>query len=231
MRVGQDEIELAKKVIEVIPANAWEKLAVTATETIEKSLAPITETTSGIGRVIRQTFDGMIDIEKIVFAVALQRVSKRIQDKKATVRDGFHLGPLIATIKATARENDETLRELWTCLLANQLTEDLVHPEFIQILSRMSGQYARKFAEIVNNQEKVRKNLQVAAFSYMLHHARSDRDEDSLRITQLFESFAYTSTHETDFSEEQLINLRLVNRTSGQLVLTKLGEAFVKAVT
>ena len=43
---------------------------------------------------------------------------------------------LIKVIEASSDETDATLRELWTNLLANEMIDGSVHPEFTRILSK-----------------------------------------------------------------------------------------------
>ena len=73
---GLDLIGIGKA-MQAIPDKSWEQLTKTACKTFEQCLAPITQTTSGLGRLIKSKFDRLVDVEKVMAAEAVERAKKK----------------------------------------------------------------------------------------------------------------------------------------------------------
>lgn len=126
------------KLAKSIPESVYEKTTETITSTFEKLIAPITETTSGLGRYIQQKFDNMVEIEKSLFIYSLQNAQKKIIQRGLKITKVSNPKALIKIMENASQETDELLNVLWTNLLYSQLTNQDSHPFFINVLSSLS---------------------------------------------------------------------------------------------
>src|SRR5205814_7547549 len=72
------------KLAKAIPQKAWLAVVETACETFRSCIAPITKTTSGIGRLIDAKFDRLVDAEKILAADVMSRATEKAHAAKHT---------------------------------------------------------------------------------------------------------------------------------------------------
>ncbi len=135
------------KVAKAIPPEVYNRSAATALSTFEKLVAPITESTSGLGRYIRQRFDSLVDTEKAVAAYTLEKALRRAESRSAAqgkkIAPPSHPKSFVASIEEAAGETNPALHEMWANLLASQLTDDLPHPYFVGLLKQFSANEAR----------------------------------------------------------------------------------------
>ena len=54
------------KIAKAIPPKVFERSASALITTFEQLVAPITESTSGLGRYLRQKFDNMVEVERAI---------------------------------------------------------------------------------------------------------------------------------------------------------------------
>src|SRR3569833_1528898 len=59
------------------PKEEFERTTSSLLTTFEELAAPITETTSGLGRYLRQNFDNMVDVEKAIATYTLEKALHR----------------------------------------------------------------------------------------------------------------------------------------------------------
>lgn len=144
----------AGQVAKAIPKKAWERLTNTACKIIEETLAPVTATTGGLGRLISAKFDKLVDAEKILAANVFEKANQKIRD--ADVRPEVTPKPsiIVDTLEFTGLETNILLQELWSNLLVCELTTGQVHPEFPKILSRLSPNDAQLLAQIAEQDRK-----------------------------------------------------------------------------
>ena len=133
-------------VAKAIPPEVYTQSANTIIETFNKLTAPITETTSGFGRYIKQKFDNMVDAEKALATYTVQNAIAKAEAK--TTKSGtliistVHQKSFVKSIEEASKETDPTLHEMWENLLANQLTNTNSHPHFVEILPHFSPEEA-----------------------------------------------------------------------------------------
>ncbi len=139
-KTGFDLIGLGKTA-EAIPEEVYIKTTRTLTNTFDKIVSPITETTSGVGRYIRQKFDNMVEAEKAIAAFTIQNAIKKAQ-QRSDVLPPKHLKSFINSFEEASKETDPTLHEMWENILANQLIDSDFHPRYINILSNFSASEA-----------------------------------------------------------------------------------------
>lgn len=207
------------KLAKAIPAKSWSQIVDTACLTFREVFAPITSTTSGLGRLIDAKFDRLVDAEKVLVAKAMANAAKKAGGKKRTHNRLPKASILIGSIERTAIETDGVLRELWSNLIAQELIDGSVHPEFLSILSRLSAADAHVLAKIAENEKDPNfKTKKIAA-------------RFKVSLVGIVISGADIFREETTFSTEHLSNLGLIGSENGIWSLTLTGKAFISAVS
>jgi hypothetical protein len=130
------------KLAQSIPESVYNQTAGTVCRSFESLIAPITETTSGLGRYIRQKFDNMVEIEKSILSYSLNNASQKVKKSGKTLKAPSNPKSFIKAMDETSKETDPLLNIMWTNLLASQLSDDKCHPLFVQILSSFSPKEA-----------------------------------------------------------------------------------------
>ena len=204
----------AGQVAKAIPAKAWEQLVATACETFTQCLAPITATTSGLGRLIEAWFDKLIDAQKILAAETVSRATKKVARTGVKTRTNPKASVIVAVLNGSSIETDQTIRELWANLLAQELVSGNVHPEFVHILPRLTSNDARTLSFIAKEGDRTLSRAKLNVFIKSL--AR-------IGLVEFQEG--------SDFSVEHLAHLNLVTRVEGLWNLTATGRAFIQAVS
>lgn len=219
------------KVAKAIPAKVYELSAVTALSTFEKLIAPITETTDGLGRYIRQKFDNMVDVEKALAVYtldeAVQRATSKASSESLNLQPPHHTKSFVKSLEEASKETDPLLHEMWTNLLASQLVEDAAHPHFVEMLSHFSPLEARLLLSLYPFSETGGTNdtFFSSDFSWITHWIRKDGDERhpwTFSCVLLLE-FGFANIIPPP-DKYQNLNTVLLHRTTS-------GSAFLKVVT
>jgi len=205
------------KVAKAIPASSWNRIVKTVCDTFSDLIAPITETSSGLGRLIRSKFDGLVDVQKVLAADAMRRAKNKVERAERKPKNRPKSAVLVVALEKASIESDDTLRDIWANLIANEILENEVHPEFPRILERLSSKDAVTLAEIAESDKTAAVKKMAKAYMAQVKILGID-------ITAILEE-------STDFSREHLKNLQLIRQTSGQWFLTKIGQEFLKSVT
>ena len=201
----------AGKIAKAIPKDSWREIVTTACETFRQCVAPITTTTSGIGRLLDAYFDGLVEARKVLAADCIARAQRKADGKVDSDTPRFKTTIVIAALDSSSVENDPTIRELWANLLAQELIDGNVHPEFPRTLSRLSNHDAQTLAHVAEKNSNVPKVL--------------------LRVLLAHLTQGSAGVDPRTFSHEHLANLNLIERVEGQWKLTLTGDAFLRAVT
>ncbi len=130
------------------PNKAWVQLVDTACKTFRECIAPISATTSGIGRLIEAKFDRLVDAEKLLATDTMVRAREKAARSKKAADGNVRPNIVIAILEASATETDSLLRDLWSSLLAQEMVNKNVHPDFATILSRLSPREAYFLAKV-----------------------------------------------------------------------------------
>jgi len=146
------------KIAKAIPPKVYERSATALISTFQQLVAPLTESTAGLGRYIEQKFDNMVAAEK---AIATYTVEKAIHRAKARAKlTGKEITPpahpksFIKTIEEASKETDPLMHEMWTNLLATQLVADSKsHPHFVEILPHFSPAEAKLLISLLPRSE------------------------------------------------------------------------------
>jgi len=67
------------EVIKAMPKKSVNKIIEVTTETFQKLIAPITQTSEGLGRLIKVKFDSLVDIQKVYAVDALTKAKEKIE--------------------------------------------------------------------------------------------------------------------------------------------------------
>ena len=111
----------AGKIAKAIPAKAWTRLVDTACNTFEQCLAPLTATTSGVGRFIQAKFDRMVEAEKVLAADILEKATQRASTAEVRPSGPIQANVVVAVLDQAGQQTDVNLRELWANLLAQEI--------------------------------------------------------------------------------------------------------------
>jgi hypothetical protein len=141
------------RVAKSIPASAWKRIVETACSTFEKLISPITETTSGIGRLVHAKFDRLSDAEKVAVAETTRCASERVETSGLPRNAVFNHLVLCKVLDHAEAQTEPSLRELWSNLLAREMTKGAVHPEIANVLARLTTNDALLLLEIAKEQK------------------------------------------------------------------------------
>jgi hypothetical protein len=135
------------KIANAIPKEVYEQSATTVLTTFERLTAPITETTAGLGRYLRQKFDNMVAIEKAIATYSLEKAVRRAkanaQRSGQTLHPPSHPKSFVKALEEASKETDPLLHEMWANLLASQMTNVHSHPHFVELLPHFSPAEAK----------------------------------------------------------------------------------------
>ena len=151
---AQGSLDLAGlgKLAKAIPAEVYKRTATSVTATFEALVSPITETTSGVGMLIRQKFAAMVEVQKAVAVYTLEeacaRAAAKLEMKKSKLTPVAHPKSFVRAFEEAASETDPVLHEMWTNLLASQIAHDEMHPHFVELLTHFSAEEAQMLASL-----------------------------------------------------------------------------------
>lgn len=208
------------KLAKAIPQKAWVQVVDTACSTFKSAIAPLTSLTSGVGRLIDAKFDRLVDAEKVLAAETMARATQKVLKSKKAPAGNAKASVVIAAIEASASETDSILRELWSNLLAQEIVDGKVHPEFPKILSRLSSHDAQVLAQIAEREKDKSLALKRAVKKF------------TASISILGTSIEFLAPGEDgSFTHEHLANVHLIRRRDGIWGLTLTGKAFIQSVS
>lgn len=213
------------KAAHAIPPDAWRKVVDAALEIIR----PFTALLGGTGRLIEQKFNRLTEAEKVSVAGIVEQARPRLEEaSRRRDRPEPNGKVLTGIIEGSAVETDATIRGLWANLLANEVTEGGVHPEFLGILQRMNHNDAIRLAELAKLSAK---NLTLDQFILGLGMLL-----EVVAGTSLAEATVALSTKRINrpdaFIDEHLESLGLLKiDQNGRKHLTATAFAFLAAVS
>ncbi len=134
------------KVAQAIPPEVYIQTSATASKTFDSLVAPLTETTAGVGRLIRQTFDNWVETRKAIGAYTLQqaliRAKARVERQGKALHPPPHAKTFLRALEESSLETDSVLHEMWVNLLASELVDRNSHPRFVGILAQLGPEEA-----------------------------------------------------------------------------------------
>jgi hypothetical protein len=214
----------AIKIANTIPEKAWVRLVKTACDTFEKSIAPLTETTSGIGRLIKSKFDSLSEAQKVLVSETFERGNDKVKKSEKNIPPQQNLNVIIRVIEESARQTNGNIRELWANLLAQEILSNNVHPEITNILSRIDSEDAKTLSYIAKKSAD-RNTLRDSQKGIVIAFGAS-----FISAFGIISSVPLKDLNAT-FSEKLLESLNLIERKSLHWDLTIIGLGFIQAVT
>jgi hypothetical protein len=200
------------KLADAIPEQSWNEVVHAACSTFQQLVAPLTATTEGFGKLVTAKFDRLVDAEKVLAAENLGRASEKVRRSQKKAKNKPKASVIVKLIQESSTETDSTLRELWTNLLANEIIDGTVHPEFVRILARLAPGDAHRLAAIANPASE---SFITLFFRSLIGHS----------------DFAALTAERMEFVEAHLQHVGLIHRVEGTWKLTITGRAFIKAVS
>ena len=156
---NNDGLDLAGlgKLAKAIPKEVYTQSTELVVQTFNKLTAPITETTEGLSRYIKQKFDNMVDAEKAVATYTIQnaisKAEKHAEKHGTKLISPVHEKSFIKTLGEASQETEPTLHLMWENLLADQLNNINFHPHFVEILPHFSPKEAHLLMSLLSKEE------------------------------------------------------------------------------
>lgn len=212
-----ENTDLTSEIVKAIPESSWDRMVDTACRTFESCVSPITESTSGIGRLLKERFDRLVSCEKIRTAEVIRLAISKAESSGKPTMNISNPRIMLDVMECSTDTFDDTLKELWSNLLAHEITDGDIHPEIPRALSRLTAADAQLLDKIRSNQPTARMNRMWKTHFTSGAESRAKyfgdmRPKDSL-------------------SHAILSGLNIIEKDDGTWTITIFGEAFIKAVT
>lgn len=193
-----------------VPKEAWSQLTKTTCETFEKLILPLTATTEGVGRLIQNKFNNLSTEQQIIAAKCIQETEEKI--KFIIKKERIVVKPAVVyeALESTDQQTDETMRTLWSNLLAKEFTEGSVHPEIAKILKKITAHDALLLLKISESNP--------TTFTVM-----------ALKLLASKVTFGLRNEKKT-FNHVHLENLGLIQEFENIWCLTTAGKEFMECV-
>ena len=148
-----DEI---KKIVELLPSEGINRIAETLCDTFEKIVSPLTATTAGAGVFIQSKFEALNAHQQGLAAKCLYEAKEKVGAKTPNKRTVVKPQVVYEALDNTEQMTDESMRSLWSNLLAREFLEGGVHPEIAKLLAKMTSQDALLLLHIANKEPRNR---------------------------------------------------------------------------
>lgn len=216
-------------VAHAIPDESWNKMVDTVVDTFKSLLSPITELTSGLGRLIQGKFNKLEDGEKVLVADTFSKASERVNKLGKSLSKEPNLNIVVSVIEESSKQTDDSIREFWTNLLANEMSGNSVHPEIPKLLSRMSAEDARRLIKIGQETHSTSGAVTSYIKSMKLHTI-------TLKSSTWLGGGVIGHRDDLDtidqFSDRLLENMDLIRKDeNGEYIITAIGMGLLKAVS
>lgn len=213
------EAQLVAEITKVIPEAAWRRIVETACTTFDDCMAPLTNLTSGVGRLIKARFDRLTDIEKVLATHAIEEAKRRLDEEHLSTKPIENPKTVLESIAGVSSETSIELHALWANLLAKEMATGSVHPEIPRVLSRMTPEDARLLADISTKARSV---------SRLISFTLSAQRRSPSPIDFIFQQHFRKSIR---VNHGVLEGLNLIREDSGSWRVTVFGEAFIAVVS
>jgi hypothetical protein len=99
----------------------------------------------------------MVEAEKAIATYTMEKAVVRARLETARTGRLLH-GPVhpktfVKTIEEASKETDPLIHEMWTNLLASQLTDNTAHPHFVEVLGHFSPSEAKLLISLLPQSE------------------------------------------------------------------------------
>jgi hypothetical protein len=199
------------EIVKSVPKEAWSQLAKTTCETFEKLILPLTATTEGVGRLIQNKFNKLSIEQQIIAAKCIQDAEEKT--KFINKRPNVIVKPTVIyeALDCADQQTDETIRTLWSNLLAKEFAEGSIHPEIAKLLAKITTQDAILLVKI----------------------AEADSISVPAKVLKLLTSKVTLGlmNEKKTFSHVHLENIGLIHNLEDIWLLTTAGREFMKCVS
>ena len=161
----------------------------------------------------------MVDVEKVLLADGLSKAMRRIEVSARSIIPKPDLAVIAPLIEGVSLANKAETREMWINLLSRELSGQEIHPEFVNVLRRLSPNDARLLLTLAQDADGIQARV---------------REGRSRERAQYQMGKANTTLHRPlgmafDLSEEVLGALNLLEPFQHR-ILSEFGERFLEAV-
>jgi hypothetical protein len=196
------------KIAKAVPAEFWN----TISEILKQLLYPVTATTFGAGRLIELKFNELEETKKIIVAQTIKDASEKVESRRPdTNREQVFIKPEVMYIvfDNVEQQCDESMRSLWSNLVAREFLEGSIHPEIARLLSKLTARDLVLLSEVYSGNSSVAKFLlKTLASAYSMGWVRDKKS----------------------FNHEYLQHLRLIDQEAGRWFCTSTGKQLLKSV-
>ena len=149
-----------------IPPVAWLELITRACDTLDDIIAPLAKLGRGVGGLIEKRFNELDDSSKRVASQCLQDAYRKVKVvyyplETPTVK----VRVFYEAFNDTENQCNDLLRELWSNLLAREMTQGTIHPEIAKLVHRLTSDDALLLVSIA---QKDSATTSVKAFNILL---------------------------------------------------------------
>ncbi|MGY6648325.1 Abi-alpha family protein [Wenyingzhuangia sp. IMCC45574] len=135
-----------------IPKEVYIETTKSLVSRFNEIISPITETTSGLGRYIKQKFDNKVELEKAVGALTIENAIIKARNKGKLISPR-HIKSFVTSLDEASKEIDVELHQMWENLISSQITESEFHPHFVKVLSYFSPSEANLLKSLHSSSE------------------------------------------------------------------------------
>lgn len=247
-------------ILPTLPDEAWKKIVDVACDTFREVLLPLTASTGGTGRIIKAKFDILEAEMRDSASSLLLRVNEKLSNSDKSKINSPKRKIILDAFDEGVKEEDVILRELWASLLAKEIAETNVHPEYLMILQRLSSQDAIILSHVASSNdapmhlERLQNDL--TEIEYEINELRTHMEnkhkssggkyipsklgrggryeklnQQKMEIMEKIEDLKSITEIGDSFSHRHLQNIGLISSVKDGYGLTDLGRAFVDAVS
>lgn len=203
-------MEDIKKIAELIPTEGMNRIAETLCDTFKELVLPLTATTAGVGQLIQTKFETLNIHQQIIAAKCLQEAKEKVGSRKPNKEAVVKPQVVYEALDDADQQTDDSIRSLWSNLLAREFVDGDVHPEIAKLLTRITSRDALLLLSIAEEEPKAR---------YMM----------VLKI--LGSKFSIPDFgKDSTFNHVHLKRLGLITRTENVWCLTVSGREFMRCV-
>jgi hypothetical protein len=106
----------------------------------------------------------MVAVEKAIATYSIEQALQKAAEKGKDTRPPVHPKSFVLAIEHASKETNLYLHELWVNLLASQITEEVCHPHFVEVLSHLSPNEAQVLTELLTI-DKIDSNNQYLGYA------------------------------------------------------------------
>lgn len=145
------------KLIKDIPKEVWKA----GIEIIRKLIYPVTAATEGVGKLIEQKFNTLNEVQKIFAEKTFRDAKDKIEKQTASSFENVIVKPQViyVVLESADSQSDDSIRGLWSNMLAREFLEGSVHPEIAKLFSKLTPSDVLILSELYSKESSFTKVL------------------------------------------------------------------------